>query len=171
MISIPQDHEYNAFYRGYVQAIEEQDILVALKKQLKGIPDLLWTIKEDKHDFSYAPGKWTVKQVLQHVNDVERVFTYRALCFARGDKQAQPGMDQDLYVMNADLSEVPFSGMIDEFVSLRVATICLFERLTDRQLGQVGNASGHPVTVRALAALTAGHAQHHVNILKERYLS
>lgn len=170
MINIPHNHEYNAFYAGYVNAMSESDILVALKKQLKAIPDLLWTIKNDKQNYAYAPGKWTVKQVLQHMNDVERVFTYRALCFARGDKQPQPGMDQDLYLLNVDLREVQFSSMIDEFVSLRVATICLFERLSDLQLDQVGSADGHPITVRALAAITAGHAQHHVNILEERYL-
>lgn len=170
MINKPQAHEYNSFYAGYVAAIEEKDMLVALKKQLKSIPDFLWSVDKQKYDFAYAPGKWTVKQVLQHVNDVERVFTYRALCFARGDKQAQPGMDQDLYLQNVDLNKVDFTGMIDEFVSLRVATICLFERLNDLQLDQVGPASGHPITVRALAAITAGHSQHHVNILKERYL-
>jgi len=170
MITLPQDHEYNSFYAGYVQAIEEQDVLISLKKQLKAIPDLLWTIDKTKQDYAYEPGKWTVKQVLQHINDIERVFTYRALCFARGDKQPQPGMDQDLYVRNADLRDVTFASMIDEFVSIRVASICLFDNLNDHQLEQVGTASGHLVTVRALAALTAGHAQHHVTILKERYL-
>jgi len=170
MINLPYDHEFNAFYTGYVQAVGEQDVLVALKKQLKSVPNLLWTIKKGQQDYAYAPGKWTIKQMLQHLNDVERVFTYRALCFARGDKQPQPGMDQDLYLLNVDLREVPFAGMIDEFVSLRVATICLFERLNDFQLDQVGTADRHPITVRALAAITAGHVQHHVNILKERYL-
>jgi len=170
MISLPQDHEYNAFYAGYVNAVKEKDVLVALKKQLKEIPDLLWTISKDKHDYAYAPGKWTITQVLQHINDVERVFTYRALAFSRGDKQQQPGMDQDIYMDAVDLTEVSFSSMIDEFVSLRVATICLFERMNDRQLEQVGTASGNPITVRALATITAGHSQHHVNILKERYL-
>ena len=79
-------------------------------------------------------------------------------------------MDQDLYLMNVDLREVPFAGMIDEFVSLRVATICLLERLSELQLDQVGKADGQPITVRALAAITAGHVQHHITILKERYL-
>ena len=170
MINIPHDHEYNSFYKGYVEAVRGQDVMVALKMQLKSVPDLLWSVKKEKQDYAYAPGKWTIKQLIQHLNDVERVFTYRALCFARGDKQAQPRMDQDLYLMNVDLKEVPFAGMIDEFVSLRVATICLFESLPELQLEQVGTADGHPVTVRALAAITAGHTAHHMNILKERYL-
>lgn len=170
MISIPQDHEYHSFYSTYVESLQQQDVLAILKKQLKNVPDLLWSIKASKHNYAYAPGKWTIKQLLQHVNDVERVFTYRALCFARGDKQPQPGMDQDLYVLNADIREVPFASIIDEFVALRVATVCLFERLNELQLDQVGKADGHPITVRALAAITAGHVQHHVNILKERYL-
>lgn len=170
MIGIPQDHEYHSFYTNYVKSLNEQDVLAILKKQLKSIPDLLWSIESTKHNYAYAPGKWTIKQVIQHLNDVERVFTYRALCFARGDKQHQPGMDQDLYVLNADIKDVPFSGMIDEFVALRVATVCLFERLNELQLDQVGTADGHPITVRALAAITAGHVQHHVNVLKERYL-
>lgn len=171
MISLPLPNEYNEFYLGYVNSIQEEDVLVCLKKQLKAIPDLLWQIPEAKQNYAYADGKWTVKQVVQHINDVERVFTFRALSFARGDKQDMPGMDQDVYMANIDASKRDFSKMIDEFVSLRVATICLFEDLTHEQLTVFGTASGFPVSVRALAALTAGHAQHHTNILKERYLS
>ena len=170
MISIPLPNEYNEFYRGYVDSIEDSDVLVCLKKQLKSIPDVLWKIPEEKQKYAYDMGKWTVKQVLQHINDVERVFTYRALSFARGDKQDMPGMDQDLFMDNINTSKRDFTKMIDEFVSLRVATICLFEDLTEEQLTLFGTASGFPVSVRALAALTAGHAQHHMNILKERYL-
>ena len=171
MINLPLPNEYNEFYSGYVNSIQEQDVLVCLKKQLKAIPDFFWQIPDAKQEFAYADGKWTVKQVMQHINDIERVFTFRALSYARGDKQDMPGMDQNLYMENTDTSKRDYSKMIDEFVSLRVATICLFEDLTPEQLTLFGTASGFPVSVRALAALTAGHAQHHINIIKERYLS
>ena len=105
-----------------------------------------------------------------HINDIERVFSFRALSFARGDKQDMPGMDQDVYMANIDTSKRDFTKMIEEFVSLRIATICLLEDLTEEQLTIFGTASGFPVSVRALAAMTAGHAQHHINIIKERYL-
>lgn len=170
MINLPLPNEYNEFYRDYVESIEDEDVLVCLKKQLKSIPDLLWHVPSAQQTFSYAPGKWTLKQVLQHVNDVERVFTFRALNFARGNTQDMPGMDQDIYMQNIDANARDFGKMIDEFVSLRIATICLFEDLTQEQLTIFGTASGFPVSVRALAALTAGHAQHHTNIIKERYL-
>lgn len=170
MINLPLPNEYNEFYRGYVESIEEEDVLVCLKKQLRFIPDLLWQVPSDKQTYAYAPGKWTLKQVLQHINDIERVFSFRALSFARGDKQDMPGMDQDVYMQNIDADRRDFGKMIDEFVSLRIATICLFEDLTEEQLTIFGTASGFPVSVRALAALTAGHAQHHANIIIERYL-
>lgn len=170
MIKLPLPNEYNEFYRGYIEAIEDEDVLVCLKKQLKSIPDLLWKIPEDKQEFAYADGKWTVKEVVQHINDIERVFSFRALSFARGDKQDMPGMDQDVYMANIDTSKRDFTKMIEEFVSLRIATICLLEDLTEEQLTIFGTASGFPVSVRALAAMTAGHAQHHINIIKERYL-
>ena len=170
MISLPLPNEYNEFYQVYVNSIQENDVLVTLRKQLKAIPDLLWNIPSDKYHYAYADGKWTVKQVIQHINDIERVFSFRALSFARGDHQEMPGMDQDVYMAHIDTTKRAYSKMIDEFVSLRIATICLFEDLTPEQLTIFGTASGFPISVRALAAITAGHAQHHVNVLTERYL-
>ncbi|WP_422005862.1 DinB family protein [Roseivirga pacifica] len=170
MIVKPLETEYNPFYQPYMNQLHDSDVLVTLKKQLKSVPDFLWQIPKAKHDFAYVPGKWTIKELMQHINDTERVFTYRALCFARGDRQDMPAMDQDVYLNNAAIAQRPFSSFIDEFVSLRVATICLFENITEDQQMNMGNASGFPVSVRALAAMTAGHVAHHISIINSRYL-
>ncbi|MGW8123994.1 DinB family protein [Roseivirga echinicomitans] len=170
MISLPSKGEYNPFYQTYIGQLEGQNILECLKIQKAEMTSLFQSISEEKANTAYAEGKWTIKAVLNHINDVERIFTYRALVIARGETQPLPGMDQDAYQLAATNPTRLLSSYLAEFEAIRVASILLFENLREEESKKEGTASGHKVTVRALAAMTAGHAAHHIQIIKERYL-
>ena len=170
MIAKPQSSEYNSFYQTYTSKIEEEDVLDCLKTQYKEISELLKSISLDMAQYRYAEGKWNVAELIQHINDTERVFAYRGFAISRGEKQPLPGMDQDEYAQGAETDWKNFESLIAEFESVRMATITLFENMSEKQLSNIGEASGFPVTARATAAIIAGHAAHHIQILKERYL-
>ena len=168
MIPIPEDHEYNSFYQTYVSKIDREDVLEFLKDQAVTLPALL-NANKDKADYRYDDGKWTVAEVLNHINDTERVFSYRALAIARGEQQSLPGMDQNEYVQGANTSERSFEDLIHEFETIRASTLSLLASLNAEQLNRQGIASGFPITVRGLAGIIAGHATHHVQVLTEKY--
>ncbi len=168
MISIPNDSEYNPFYKTYVSKIDNNDLLEFLTEQSESLPELL-RANSDKADYRYGEDKWTVAEVLNHINDAERVFSYRAFAIARGEKQALPGMDQNDYADAADTSNRDFESLIKEFEAIRASTLALLSSLNEKQLSNEGMASGFPVTTRGLVGIIAGHAVHHVQILKERY--
>lgn len=170
MISLPLKGEYNPFYQAYINQLEGQDILKRINEQKAEIVALFNSISEEKSNTAYAEGKWTIKEVLNHINDVERIFTYRALAIARGDKQPLPGMDQDSYQMAASNPSRLLSSYLAEFEAIRSASILFFENLKEEEIMKEGTASNNKVTVRALAAMTVGHAAHHIQIIKERYL-
>lgn len=170
MLSRPADTEYASYYGGYVNCVEGDDVLAVLRRQLVDSIALYGGISEEKANTAYEPGKWTIKQLLSHIIDGERVFAYRALRFSRGDATPIEGFDQDPYVENARLDNVRFDLLVDEFEHLRASTVLMLERLDEAGWLCRGEASGNEVSVRALAFIIAGHEIHHTRILRERYL-
>ncbi len=167
----PQPHEYAPYYNTYISKIGDGDIIDILVKQHTQVTDFLKAIPKDKALYAYGPDKWTIKEVIGHINDTERVMSYRLLRFARADKDnALPGFDQDTYIANSRFNELDVDDLIDEFFYLRKANLYLFKSLTAEARARGGIASTFPVTVNALLYIIAGHVEHHVGILKERYL-
>jgi hypothetical protein len=171
MIAKAQPAEATDFYHTYFKQIPEgADVGKILQDRLTEAADLWRNIPAEKHDFAYAPGKWTVKQVLGHIIDTERIMTFRALAFARHEKQPLPGFDENDYVANADFPYRTLPDLITEFEILRQSTLLFFKNSDEKTLDNQGIASGKTITVRALANIIAGHEMHHSHILQERYL-
>ena len=170
LVARPAADEYAAYYDRYISKVPEGDIVQQLRAQLSSTLALLESIPESRGDHRYADGKWTVKEVLAHVNDAERIFAYRALRIARGDTTPLPGFEQDDYVPASRADERTVHDLAEELGHIRRATLALFEHLDEEALSRRGTASNHPVTPRALAYIIAGHELHHVQILREKYL-
>ncbi|OEK04322.1 DinB family protein [Roseivirga misakiensis] len=170
MIRKPEISEYNPFYQPYIDQLHSDEIVPILKEQLASTEAFFRDLSEDQGNYRYAEGKWSIKEVLNHINDIERIFTYRAMCIARGETQSLPGMDQDVYQENSGAQSRTLSSLLEEFLALRKASILLFDHMTEADGMKVGEASGSKVTVRALAGLTAGHSAHHVKVIQEKYL-
>jgi hypothetical protein len=166
----PQPNEAAPYYSRYIDLVASGDIVSALETQLDETRVFLGTISEDKSLHSYAPEKWTIREVLNHINDCERVFAFRAFWFARGFSDPLPGFEQDVGVKHAVANNVSWTNHAAEFQEVRRTTISLFRNLPDEAWGREGMASGNPFTVRALAYILAGHVSHHVNVIKQRYL-
>ncbi len=147
-----------------------QDICDFLRTQLDDTLALLNGISEEQSQHRYAPDKWTIKEVVSHLNDTERVFVFRALWFARGFPEPLPSFDQNVAIAGARANERSWRGHVHEFRSVRTATLPVFESLSPEAWTRRGVASGHTVSVRAIAYITAGHVAHHCRILRERYL-
>ena len=165
----PNADEYAKYYETYISKIPGGDIIDILEKQHHAIMEFLETIKEDKSNYSYAPGKWSVKEVLGHVNDAERVFGYRALRFSRKDENPLAGFEQDDYVANSNFKNIAIADLAKEFSAIRQSNILMFKGLTDDMWMKKGIASNNNVTVRAIAYILAGHAEHHKKVLIEKY--
>ena len=166
-----KDHEYNPYYRTYIEALGEVNLMDILRKQLKNYPQFLASIPEEKLTYRYAEGKWTVAEVLLHVLDTERVFQYRALRFARKDLTPLPGFDQDSYVPNSGANSRSIEQLIKEYKAIRESTISLFETFDKATLRLKGVASNSPMSVAAMGFILCGHQKHHRNIIRERYLN
>jgi len=169
MINRPQPDEYPAYAAGYVNLVGNGPILEILQYQQQSTYNFFITMDPGKAGYAYAAGKWTVKEVLGHIVDTERVFAYRALVFSR-EAIELPGFDQDVYVAKATFNSRSLVDIANEFKAVREASIYLCRSFSDGQQTQKGIASGNPVSVRALAYLIAGHEMHHIKILKEKYL-
>ena len=167
----PQPTEFAQYYVTYVDQVPSGDIRDVLAAQAVDLLPLLEGISEDQSTGRYAPDKWTIRQVLSHVNDTERVFTMRALWFARGLPEPMPSFDQDVAIAGAAADDRTWASHLEEFKAIRTSSLALFNGLPDDAWSRQGVASGHAVTVRALAFITAGHAAHHARILRERYLT
>ncbi len=165
----PRDGEYPPFYAGYVALVPETDILAVLERQIEEIRRLTGSVPAEREAYRYAEGKWSVREVLGHLVDGERVFGYRAFCFSRGEQAALPSFDENQYVGAARCETIPLRELADELVLVRLSNLAVLRRLEPREWERVGTASGKPVTVRALAWVMAGHPRHHVNVLRERY--
>ncbi|HEV2801092.1 MAG TPA: DinB family protein [Pyrinomonadaceae bacterium] len=170
-INRPEETEYASYYGRYVSLVAGEDILSTLSDQLNATRALLGGVPEEQAGFRYEAGKWSIKELVGHIIDGERIFAYRALRFARGDQTPLPGFEQDDYIRNAAFDACTLSALAAEFESVRRSTLFLFEHLDDAAWMRKGLASDNEVSVRALAYIIAGHELHHMRILRERYLS
>jgi uncharacterized damage-inducible protein DinB len=170
MISPPDPTEYQPYYARYISLVPAADLAQTLDAQLAQSLPILRDIGEQKSLYRYAPGKWSVKEVLGHLIDAERIFTCRALRFARNDQTPLPGFDQDPYVAAGNFDSRPWNDLIAEFEHVRRSTILFFRALTPEQLLKSGTANQNAITVRALGYVIAGHELHHMGILRDRYL-
>ena len=168
-ISRPAPSEHPAEFADYFASIEGDDVRPTLLSQPEEMQRLLAPLPEDRGLHRYAPGKWTIKGVVGHVCDLERILTYRTLRFARGDETPLATFDDDRYVSVADFDSRPLRDLLREFASIRAATSTLFDSFDEAALGRFGVARGFRVGVRALAWLIAGHVRHHLTLLRERY--
>lgn len=166
----PQPNEAAPYYFTYIDLVPSDDIVGVLQSQLQETVEFLSGISEDQSLHRYAPDKWSIRQLLGHVNDTERLFLFRALWFARGFQEPLPSFDQNVCVKAADADKVSWSSHTEEFRTIRLATLAFFRNLPVEAWQRRGIASDNPFTVRALAYIVAGHLTHHTAILRERYL-
>lgn len=168
MISRPQPDEFVPYFNTYISKVPDGDV-VSLLEQLKNSSYELFTnLSDEKANYAYAEGKWTIKEALGHMIDTERTFAYRLLCFSRNFIEL-PGFDQDIYVNNTHFNARSIQSLAAEFRATRESNIYLVASLSEGQLNRKGVASGNPVSVRALVYMLAGHELHHLEIIKERY--
>lgn len=168
-IGRPERSEAAEYYFRYIDLVPDGDIRIALENQLSETFELLAGVPTDLVDYRYEPGKWSVREVLAHINDTERLFAFRAFWFARGFESALPSFDQEIAMKHAGAAERAWTDLVDEFRSLRLSTLSFFRHLPREAWRRHGVASGNPFSVRSLAYLAAGHVTHHVAILRERY--
>jgi hypothetical protein len=166
----PKPGEHAPYHATYFAHVPDGDIVATLRAQLDEALALLRSIPAALHTHRYAPGKWSVTELLGHVVDLERAFGLRAMCFARKDPGPLPGVDEDPYVAAAAFDERGLASLLEEFEHLRRANLALFASFDEAALERRGTASGHVMSVRGMMYLTAGHAAHHFNVLRQRYL-
>lgn len=166
----PASDEFAAYYDTYIAKVRDGDIIDILREQGEAMRGLLARVPAERGQHAYAPGKWTLNEALLHVVDAERVFSYRALRIARGDTVPLHGFEQNDWVPQSGASDRTVASIVEEFVAVRASTVALFAGLPANAWNRRGTASGHPVTVRALAFTCAGHALHHEGIIRERYV-
>ncbi len=166
----PGKKDYAPYYQGYIKNTTEEDIRVQLRKQMHKTFKVLKSISEKKAGYAYAEGKWTIKELVGHLIDAERIFSYRALAFSRGEDQHLPGWDEKVYTGNGNFNKRKLSDLAEELKLLRMANLLLFKNFSDEMLKKRGIASNNEVTVKAILFILAGHEIHHLKILKERYL-
>jgi DinB superfamily len=165
----PEPGEYAPFYETYVSLVQGGDVIAQLESQRLQTAQLFVASTERDGNFRYAPGKWSIKEVVGHLSDSERVFSYRAMRIARGDQTPLPGFEQDDYVKNGNFGEQSLADLVAEYGAVGAATLALLRSFNAEAGARRGTASDKPVTVRALAFIIAGHELHHREILKERY--
>jgi hypothetical protein len=170
MIDRPSQAEFASFYAGYVSLVPEADIMAVLEGQAAEVRLQTRAFIPQREQFRYAEGKWSVREVLGHVTDAERVFGFRAFCFSRGDENALPGFEQNDYVARASFDRCSLKDLVEEFAEVREANLIALRRLDDAAWRRMGTASGKPVSVRALACIMAGHVRHHLQVLNARYV-
>jgi hypothetical protein len=166
----PEETEYLSYYGRYISLVEDGDITAVLGKQLSETLGLLRSIPESRGGFRYAPGKWSIKELVGHLIDGERVFAYRALRFARNDRTPVPGYEQDDYIREASFDACALNDLAEEFASVRQSSLFLFKHLSEAAWTRRGTANDSEVSVRALAYIIAGHELHHREILRSKYL-
>ena len=170
-ISLPTTDEYGAFYADYIQrASQRADLYAALPDQINELRAALGSISDSQARFRPGPNEWSIKEVMGHLNDVERVFSYRLLCISRNDTTSLPGIEQDDYVRMAGFDDYSLEDLLTEFEHLRRANILAIQHLSDEALVRRGTASGATVSARALVYMLVGHVDHHMASLNEKYL-
>jgi hypothetical protein len=167
----PEPAEYDPYYETYISIVPEDDILSALAGQQDELRSTFASIPEEKGLYSYAEGKWTIKEVLSHLIDGERIFGYRAFRISRGDKTPIEGFEQDGYIENSYANQRSFGEMLDEFDALRRSNLAFLGNMRDGDWARTGTANNVEISVRALAYIMAGHIRHHLAIHRSRYLA
>jgi hypothetical protein len=165
----PQPDEHDPYYSRYISLVPDGDVLDTLRAQIADTQALLGALSEDQGNFRYAPGKWTIKEVVGHLSDSERVFAYRALRIARNDQTPIEGFEQDDYVRFGPFARRSLAGLVEEFGAVRQSSLCLLRALDEEAWSRRGIANKATVSVRAVAFIMAGHELHHRRILKEKY--
>ena len=168
-IARPAPSEHNPYYSRYIELVPDGDLLKTLERQGRQTAKLLRAIGEKKSKYRYAPDKWTIREVVGHMSDTERVFAYRAMTFARADATGLPSFDENAWARASNAGDRTLNDLVTELESVRTSTLALFRGFGPDYFTRTGVASNHPISVRALAYIIAGHEKHHVNILKERY--
>lgn len=169
-VSDLKTNEYDPYYQGYVDEAGEKDLLESLRDGIASFEQFVRKLPDDKLYYAYAKNKWTLAEVLLHVIDTERIFAYRALRFARKDMTPLAGFEQDDYVPASNANKRSKQNILDQFVSVRKATVSLFQSFDESQLKTIGIASNSPMSVAALGFISYGHQNHHVKIILEKYL-
>ena len=159
------------YFGTYIDKVPDGDVVSVLETGIGTTRKLLGSVSEERGGYRYAEGKWSLKEVIGHMSDTERIFTYRLLTFARGDAGPQPGFDETSYTPAQESDRVPLAWLLDEFVAVRAATLALLKVLPPESWERKGVASEHPLSVRASAWIIAGHEIHHRRVLEERYLT
>ena len=165
----PGADEHNPYYSKYIDQVPEGDLVSMLREQCMDTVAMLRGFSDEKANFAYAPGKWTVKEVIGHIADTERVFGYRALSIARNDKTNLPGFDENAWVPEGRFGARTLGDLLEEFQVVRASTVQFARHLSDEVLARRGSANGHTISVRALLYISAGHERHHVALFRERY--
>jgi len=167
----PDAGEYHPYYDRYVSLIPSPDVLSTLSRQIRDSLDALSALTEEQSNFRYAPDKWSIKELVGHVIDTERIMAYRALRIARNDKTPLPGFEQDDYVRCGPFSQCQLKDLLEELGHVRGANLCMFRSLNAEAWARRGTVDNNEISVRALAYIIAGHELHHRNVLRDRYLS
>jgi hypothetical protein len=166
----PQTGEYSSYYQRYIDLASEDDIVGALDAQSHETATLLGGLGEKEASHRYAPDKWSVKQIVGHIIDAERVFAYRVLSIARGETKALPGFDQEPFVVNGRFDDRPLADLAEELATVRRANVMMMRALSEEAWRRTGIASENPVSARAVAYVMLGHERHHLRVIRERYL-
>lgn len=170
MIQRPLQNEYPDYYLPYIELVPEGDLVQLLQENLKEVENLFKGLSEEEALSRYAPGKWSVKEVLGHITDTERIMSYRLLRVSRGDQTPLAGFNETDYVQAAQTNSLPMEAILEDFKTTRNATITLIQHTPKEAWANIGNANGMAITTRAIAYIIAGHQIHHCKIVRERYL-
>lgn len=167
----PELTEHREYFKRYIDMVPQGEYHALLKQNTEDMLLFMGNIPAEKHNYRYADGKWSIKEVLLHIMDTERIFAYRVLTAVRGDSESLlPMMDENKFAANADVSNRTMQDMLEEFSAVRTATLKLFENMTEEQTKLTANTSGFNTSARAIGYMIIGHALHHMNIIRERYL-
>ena len=167
----PTEAEYAPYYQGYIDQVSENEILPVMRSQMDELDVLLEHVNSEQETDRYAEGKWSIREIVGHLIDGERVFGYRVFCIARGEKQNLPGFDQNEYMLTAPYNQIELEDLLSELRLIRLGNLAMLRTLDEEAWNRLGTANENQVSVRALAFIMAGHLRHHMNVLRERYLS
>ena len=166
----PSLNTYPTYFNTYIKLVTDDDILSAFLNQGPSATRFFEQISEVDSTYKYAEKKWTIKEILQHISDAERIFAYRALAFARKEKMALPSFDENIYAANSDANSKSWESLVEEFISVRKSSEILFKLFSSEQLKRSGQVNDYSISVLALGYTIVGHAAHHINIITERYI-
>jgi hypothetical protein len=166
----PEPSEYAAFYAGYISKVDGRNVIREMQEQLLELQELVSLIPEDKENYAYAPGKWTIKEVIGHIIDTERVMAYRAMRISRKDKTNLPGFDENVYINNSNFNSRSLYDLGHEFALVREGNVAMVKSFSEEMIAEMGIANNKDVSVRALIFILVGHAAHHIAVIRERYL-